>query len=117
MMQFSNSFHGPDGEYSHMIATICHLWSFMSQNELTMLLDGSIPVSFIQKYLKRKLDLTSEDEVEIKCMGQSVVPTLTLNNLVDIWLQTTTSERVSATIGSSAKDFVMVLGYTRKVDP
>ncbi|KAL2510767.1 E3 ubiquitin protein ligase DRIP2 [Abeliophyllum distichum] len=69
--------------------------------------DGSIPVSFIQKYLTRKLDLTSEDEVEIKCMGQSVVPTLTLNNLVDIWLQTTTLERVSATIGSSAKDFVM----------
>ncbi|CAI9785711.1 unnamed protein product [Fraxinus pennsylvanica] len=77
--------------------------------------DGSIPVSLIRKYLKRKLDLTSEDEVEIKCMGQSVVPTLTLNNLVDIWLQTTTSERVSATAGSSAKDFVMVLSYTRKV--
>ncbi|XP_022854151.1 E3 ubiquitin protein ligase DRIP2-like [Olea europaea var. sylvestris] len=76
--------------------------------------DGSIPVSFIQKYLKKKLDLTNEDEVEIKCMGQTVVPTLTLNNLVDIWLQTTTSETVSATIGSSAKDFMMVLSYSRK---
>ncbi|CAA3032242.1 E3 ubiquitin ligase DRIP2-like [Olea europaea subsp. europaea] len=76
--------------------------------------DGSIPVSFIQKYLKKKLDLNSEDEVEIKCMGQTVVPTLTLNNLVDIWLQTTTSETVSATIGSSAKDFIMVLSYSRK---
>ncbi|KAK6141604.1 hypothetical protein DH2020_024639 [Rehmannia glutinosa] len=77
--------------------------------------DGNIPVSFIQKYLKMKLGLTSEDEVEIKCMGQTVIPTLTLNNLVDLWLQTTTTERVSATIGSSAKDFVMVLSYARKV--
>ncbi|KAK4418350.1 E3 ubiquitin protein ligase DRIP2 [Sesamum alatum] len=77
--------------------------------------DGSIPVSFIQKYLKMKLDLASEDEVEIKCMGQAVIPTLTLNNLVDLWLQTTTTDRVSATMGSSAKDFVMVLGYARRV--
>ncbi|KAL0437403.1 UNVERIFIED_CONTAM: E3 ubiquitin protein ligase DRIP2 [Sesamum radiatum] len=77
--------------------------------------DGNIPVSFIQKYLKRKLDLTSEAEVDIKCMGQTVIPTLTLNNLVDLWLQTTSTERVSATIGSSAKEFVMVLSYARRV--
>ncbi|KAL6499534.1 hypothetical protein OROGR_027444 [Orobanche gracilis] len=77
--------------------------------------DGSIPVSFIQKYLQRKLDLTSELEVDVKCMGQKVNPTLTLNNLVDLWLRTTSGERVSAAIGSSAKDFVMVLGYSRRV--
>ncbi|XP_031123426.1 E3 ubiquitin protein ligase DRIP2-like [Ipomoea triloba] len=77
--------------------------------------DGSIPVSFIQKYLMRKLDLKSEDEVEIRCMGQSIAPTLQLNNLVDLWLQMTTHERVSAKIGSSAKDFVMVLAYGRRV--
>ncbi|XP_041992916.1 E3 ubiquitin protein ligase DRIP2-like [Salvia splendens] len=76
--------------------------------------DGSIPVSFIQKYLKRKLDLTNDVEVEMKCMGQSIIPTLTLNNLVDLWLQTTSTDRVKATIGSSAKDFVMVLGYARR---
>uniref|UniRef100_A0A5B6ZF12 Putative E3 ubiquitin protein ligase DRIP2 n=1 Tax=Davidia involucrata TaxID=16924 RepID=A0A5B6ZF12_DAVIN len=77
--------------------------------------DGNAPVSFIQKYLMRKLDLTSEDEVEIRCMGQSVLPTLQLNNLVDLWLQTaSTSQWVPATIGSSAKDFVMVLAYARK---
>ncbi|GFP99581.1 E3 ubiquitin protein ligase drip2 [Phtheirospermum japonicum] len=77
--------------------------------------DGSIPVSFVQKYLKSKLDLTSEVEVDIKCMGQTIIPTLPLNNLVDRWLQTVTGEKVSATIGSSAKDFVMVLGYARRV--
>ncbi|TXG63764.1 hypothetical protein EZV62_010758 [Acer yangbiense] len=78
--------------------------------------DGNVPVSFIQKYLMRKLDLTSESQVEIKCMGQPVIPTLQLHNLIDLWLQTvSTSDRVPATIGSSAKDFIMVLTYARKV--
>lgn len=78
--------------------------------------DGNLPVSFIQKYLVRKLDLTSETEVEIRCMGQTVLPTLLLYNLVDLWLQTAaTSERVPAIVGSSAKDFVMVLAYARRV--
>ncbi|KAM1234591.1 E3 ubiquitin protein ligase DRIP2-like [Malus sylvestris] len=78
--------------------------------------DGSVPVSFIHKYLMRKLDLTSEADVEIKCMGQPVVPTLEMYNLVDLWLQTASpSERITAPIGSSAKDFVMVLAYSRKV--
>ncbi|XP_044466359.1 E3 ubiquitin protein ligase DRIP2-like isoform X1 [Mangifera indica] len=78
--------------------------------------DGKVPVSFIQKYLMKKLDLTNESEVEIKCMGESVIPTLELYNLVDLWLQTaSTPEKVAAKIGSSAKDFVMVLTYSRKV--
>ncbi|KAL3620626.1 hypothetical protein CASFOL_035538 [Castilleja foliolosa] len=88
--------------------TFCGVIAFAS-------VDGSIPVSFVQKYLKSKLDLTSEVEVDIKCMGQTIIPTLPLNNLVDRWLQTTNREKVSATIGSSAKDFVMVLGYARRV--
>ncbi|GAV72148.1 zf-C3HC4 domain-containing protein [Cephalotus follicularis] len=78
--------------------------------------DGNAPVSCIQKYLMRKLDLASEAKVEIKCMGQSVVPTLQLYSLADLWLKTaSTSERVVASVGSSAKDFVMVLAYARKV--
>ncbi|KAK8711625.1 hypothetical protein V6N13_146900 [Hibiscus sabdariffa] len=78
--------------------------------------DGNMPVSFIQKYLMKKLDLPDEAEVEIKCMGQPVLPTLQLYNLVDLWLQTaSTSQRVAASAGSSAKEFVMVLAYARKV--
>ncbi|XXG43577.1 hypothetical protein AAC387_Pa01g3572 [Persea americana] len=78
--------------------------------------DGNLPVSFIQKYLMKKLDLTSEVEVEITCRGQPVIPTLELHDLVDMWLQTMpASERVAASVGISAKDFVMVLTYTRKV--
>jgi len=49
-------------------------------------------------------------------MGQPVLPTLTLHNLVELWLDSTasTSHRIPAIIGSSAKDFVMVLAYARK---
>ncbi|RYR01039.1 hypothetical protein Ahy_B06g079903 isoform B [Arachis hypogaea] len=54
--------------------------------------------------------------IEIKCMGQPVLPTLRLQNLVELWLDSAaTSQRIPATIGSSAKDFVMVLAYARKV--
>ncbi|OVA05332.1 zinc finger protein [Macleaya cordata] len=78
--------------------------------------DSNIPVSFIQKYLVKKLDLTSEAEVEIRCHGQPVVPTLELHNLMDLWLQTaTTSHRIPTPVGTTAKDFVMVLAYSRKV--
>ncbi|KAG6403028.1 hypothetical protein SASPL_135243 [Salvia splendens] len=72
--------------------------------------EGGMLVSSIRKYLKLKLDLTNRN----KCMGQAVIPTLTLNNVVDLWLQTTTTEKVSAKIGSSAEDLVMVLGYARR---
>ncbi|XP_031268749.1 E3 ubiquitin protein ligase DRIP1-like [Pistacia vera] len=78
--------------------------------------DGKMPVSFIQKYLVKKLDLDSEAEVEILCRGQPVLPTLQLHNLVDLWFRTaSTAKKVPASVGSSAKDFVMVLSYCRKV--
>lgn len=78
--------------------------------------DGKMPVSFIQKYLVKKLDLTSETEVQILCRGQPVLPTVQLQNLVDLWFRTaSTSKKVPASVGSSAKDFVMVLSYRRKV--
>lgn len=78
--------------------------------------DVSLPVSSIQKYLVKKLDLENEAEVEIMCQGQPVIPTLQLHNLVDLWLRTaTTSKRVRASVGTSAKDFVMVLSYSRRM--
>lgn len=78
--------------------------------------DGSAPVSFIQKYVMKKLDLSNETEIEIKCMGQPVLPTLRLHNLVELWGDSaaSTSDRIPAAIGSSAKDLVMVLAYARK---
>ncbi|XP_050380620.1 E3 ubiquitin protein ligase DRIP2-like [Argentina anserina] len=78
--------------------------------------DGKMPVTFIQKYLVKKLELTSEAEVEIMCRGQPVHPTLQLHNLVDMWFRTgSTTKKLPATVGSSAKDFVMVLSYCRSV--
>ncbi|XP_038890117.1 E3 ubiquitin protein ligase DRIP2-like isoform X1 [Benincasa hispida] len=78
--------------------------------------DGKMPVSSIQKYLVKKLDLKSEAEVEILCRGQPVRPTQQLQNLVDLWFRTaSTAKKIPASVGSSAKDFVMVLSYCRKV--
>ncbi|KAJ4851534.1 hypothetical protein Tsubulata_042886 [Turnera subulata] len=78
--------------------------------------DGNVPVSYIQKYLMKKLNLSSESEVEIKCMGQPVVPTSKLCTVVNQWLQTSSkSGRVLTSVGSSAKDYVMVLAYARKM--
>ncbi|GAV69600.1 zf-C3HC4_2 domain-containing protein, partial [Cephalotus follicularis] len=77
---------------------------------------GSLPVSIIKKYLVKKLDLTSEAEVEISVRGQPVLSTLQLNSIVEWWVQTSpASERIQTFAGSSAKDFVMVLSYGRKV--
>ncbi|XVF66559.1 hypothetical protein PTKIN_Ptkin10aG0046700 [Pterospermum kingtungense] len=77
--------------------------------------DGNLPVSSIKKYLVTKLGLSSESEVEIWLRGQPVLSTLPLHNLVDRWVQTTpASEKIHAFVGSSAKDFVMVLSYSRK---
>ncbi|KAG6759288.1 hypothetical protein POTOM_035762 [Populus tomentosa] len=80
--------------------------------------DGSLPVSYIKKYLAQKLGLVREAEVEISMRGQPVVSTLQLHTLVDWWLQTASaSERIRTTVGSSAKDFVMVLSYGRIAHP
>ncbi|KAK7277821.1 hypothetical protein RJT34_22838 [Clitoria ternatea] len=80
--------------------------------------DGTVPVSFIQKYLVKKLNLASEAEVEIMCRGQPVLPNLQLHSLVDLWFRTaSTSKKIPASVGSSAKDFVMVLSYCRKPLP
>ncbi|KAI4329715.1 hypothetical protein MLD38_028068 [Melastoma candidum] len=78
--------------------------------------DGNMPVSCIQKYLKSKLQLRSETEVEIRYMGQTLPPSLQLCSVVEFWLQAASpEERVPAVVGLPAKDFVMVLGYARKI--
>ncbi|KAA8527701.1 hypothetical protein F0562_035430 [Nyssa sinensis] len=80
--------------------------------------DVNLPVSFIKKFLVQKLDLNSEAEVEIMLRGQPLPPTLQLHDLIDFWSQTElTSERIKTSVGSSAKDFVMVLCYGRKAQP
>ncbi|XP_027364588.1 E3 ubiquitin protein ligase DRIP2-like [Abrus precatorius] len=77
-------------------------------------MDGSLPVSFIKRYIVKKLGLASEAEVEISLRGEPVLSSLQLKNLVDLWLQTVPGNEIQTSVGSSAKDFVMVLSYGRK---
>ncbi|KAL5712368.1 RING-type E3 ubiquitin transferase [Ranunculus cassubicifolius] len=77
--------------------------------------DGSPPVSYIHKYLMIKLGLTREDQVEIRCRGDTVLPTLLINDLLSWWLNTCIPEKVKVTVGSSAEQFVMELQYLLKL--
>uniref|UniRef100_A0A2P2KMH4 RING-type domain-containing protein n=1 Tax=Rhizophora mucronata TaxID=61149 RepID=A0A2P2KMH4_RHIMU len=76
--------------------------------------DRRMPILFIQKYLVKKLDLSSEAEVEIMCRGRQVHPTVELQDVVDMWFPAaSTAKKIPASVGSSAKDFVMALSYCR----
>ncbi|KAK7278399.1 hypothetical protein RJT34_23427 [Clitoria ternatea] len=78
-------------------------------------LDGSLPVAFIKKYLAKKLNLGGEAEVEISIRGLPVLSnSLQLKSLADLWLQTAPTNEIQTSVGSSAKDFVMILTYCRK---
>ncbi|XP_062215160.1 E3 ubiquitin protein ligase DRIP2-like [Phragmites australis] len=79
--------------------------------------DGNVPASSIQKYLMQKLSLPSESEVEIKCCEQPVNPAQPLCNLVELWLRGQPTQTTQTMIGSSAKEFVMVLTYGRPQTP
>ncbi|MED6197502.1 hypothetical protein PIB30_057009 [Stylosanthes scabra] len=77
--------------------------------------DGSLLVSHIKMYIVKKLGLVSESEVEISLQGKPVLPCMELQQLVELWLQTKPlNEKFQTHVGSSAKDFVMVLSYHRK---
>ncbi|CAN0830892.1 E3 ubiquitin protein ligase DRIP2 [Linum grandiflorum] len=63
-------------------------------------------------------NLLLEDQVEIRYKGRPVIPTAQLQNLVDLWLGNVTSKKVVAPpLGSSAKEFVLILSYCRRVQP
>ncbi|KAK3190205.1 hypothetical protein Dsin_029766 [Dipteronia sinensis] len=80
--------------------------------------DSSLPVSFIIKYIVKKLNLISENEVEISLWGEPLLSTMPLHTIASWYAQTTPSkERIRTTVGSSARDFVMVLRYSRKAPP
>ncbi|XP_028751422.1 E3 ubiquitin protein ligase DRIP2-like [Neltuma alba] len=78
--------------------------------------DVNLPVSFIKKYIVKKLGLASEDEVEISLRGKPLLPSLQLKHVAEMWLETVPkSEKIHSFVGDSAKEFVMVLSYGRKV--
>ncbi|CAN8258403.1 unnamed protein product [Cochlearia groenlandica] len=76
--------------------------------------NGDLQVSYVKKYLVKKLNLESEDEVEIWLRQEPVCSAQKLQDLVNWWVHTTPmDERKSAIVGSSAAEFVMVLNYSR----
>ncbi|KAI3801039.1 hypothetical protein L1987_29140 [Smallanthus sonchifolius] len=85
------------------------------QGSFVRLKDGNTPVSVIQKFVMSKLKLGSEHEIELRCMGQPLVPTVLLGNLMDMWLKKQpTSKTISVIVGSSAKEYMMEISYARK---
>ncbi|KAL1192707.1 putative E3 ubiquitin protein ligase DRIPH [Cardamine amara subsp. amara] len=77
--------------------------------------NGNLSVSHVKKYLVKKLNLESEDEVEIWLSDEKVSSSMTLINLVDRWIETKPSKELNnVMVGSSAAEFVMVLNYSRK---
>lgn len=78
--------------------------------------DGTIPVSYIKRYLVQKLDLRDESEIEVMCCGQTLVSSTTLNNLVDIWVKSaglSLSHLKHDPKDSENHNFVMVLTYKK----
>ncbi|KAK3145792.1 hypothetical protein QOZ80_3BG0257600 [Eleusine coracana subsp. coracana] len=75
--------------------------------------DVDLPASFLQKYLVRKLNLSSEAEVELLCGGKPVSPGVTLHDLADCWLDKGPKGRVRWSVGSPATGFVATLFYGR----
>ncbi|CAM8930339.1 unnamed protein product [Rhodiola kirilowii] len=79
---------------------------------------GSMTVSQIRKYIMQKLYINNEDEIEISCMGQRLSPAMPITDVVSTWLQATeTPEKITVKVGSSAKDFIVVVTYSRKAPP
>nr|CAB3493284.1 unnamed protein product [Digitaria exilis] len=78
--------------------------------------DGGSQISSVQRYIAKKLDLVDENEVEIICRGEPISPSGTLQGLVELWRRREPEERVQASLGAPAKEFVMALGYRSRRD-
>ncbi|KAK7282373.1 hypothetical protein RIF29_11082 [Crotalaria pallida] len=77
---------------------------------------GNLKISGIRKYVQNKLGLESEEEIEIKCMNETLPLTMEIRDVYQSWLNSKSwNEIIVATDGSSAEDFVMIINYGRKV--
>ncbi|XP_039032654.1 E3 ubiquitin protein ligase DRIP2-like [Hibiscus syriacus] len=77
--------------------------------------NGDLAVCFVNKYLARKLYLEHESEVEVMCFGHPLVPDLTLNDLVEIWLEAISCMKPARVRGKNrdGRNFLMELTYRR----
>ncbi|KFK32483.1 hypothetical protein AALP_AA6G248300 [Arabis alpina] len=80
----------------------------------------NLKVSYMKKYIALKLNLESEDEVELYLRKTLLVPSIMLQDLLRYWMvtgelvTTPNPERVDIRTGCSGAEYIMVLSYTRK---
>lgn len=48
------------------------------------------------------------------CRGQAINPAMTMHGLMNMWIRNESSHKIKTAVGTSAKDFVMVLSYHLK---
>ncbi|XP_010229487.1 E3 ubiquitin protein ligase DRIP2-like [Brachypodium distachyon] len=82
-------------------------------NSYLKIKDGTMKVSSIKRYIMQKLKLASDDEVEILCHDITVCSSMTVKDLLGLWLSHQPTQEVP--VGTPAKQFVMVLSYRRSV--
>ncbi|KAE8718836.1 hypothetical protein F3Y22_tig00109987pilonHSYRG00090 [Hibiscus syriacus] len=77
--------------------------------------NGDLAVSFVNKYLAGKLNLEHESEVEVMCFGHPLFPDLTLNDLIEIWLEAISCMKPARVRGKNpdSRNFLMELTYRR----
>ncbi|CAM0876147.1 unnamed protein product [Alopecurus aequalis] len=76
--------------------------------------DGNVQVSSILSLITKKLELASDDKVEILCNDWPICPATTLHRLLEQWLSRKPKHEVVAMVGGPADQFVMELGYRRR---
>ncbi|KAM0929666.1 hypothetical protein ACQ4PT_001677 [Festuca glaucescens] len=77
--------------------------------------DRCMQISSILSYVTNKLELASDDKLEILCNEWwPICPSTTLGCLLEKWLSSKPKQKVRATVGGQAKEFVMELSYRRR---
>ncbi|KAM0884408.1 hypothetical protein ACQ4PT_031006 [Festuca glaucescens] len=76
--------------------------------------DRSMQISSVLTYITKKLELTSDDKLEILCNEWPICPPTTLHRLREQWLSRKPKQEVRAAVGGPAKEFVMELRYRRR---
>ncbi|XP_047085980.1 E3 ubiquitin protein ligase DRIP2-like [Lolium rigidum] len=76
--------------------------------------DRSMQISSVLTYITKKLELASDDKLEILCNEWPICPSTTLHRLREQWLSRKPKQEVRAAVGGPAKEFVMELRYRRR---
>ncbi|KAL1208131.1 E3 ubiquitin protein ligase DRIP1 [Cardamine amara subsp. amara] len=77
--------------------------------------DSNLKVSYLKKYIVKKLDLKSEDEVELYLDNEPLDSLMTLYELLQYWImKKPEGDLINTQAGSSGADCVMVINYGRK---